>query len=111
MRQKFNPVASTSHPPCILFLNFVILPMSQPITGISHGCIKKEAIDKEGHHVCRGKRLMAPQEHQDDNCCTNVKSQEDEIASLLEECLTMFQLGLLQDIKTDDLVFCKPSKD
>jgi len=36
-------------------------------------------------------------------------SKEDKIASILEECLSVFQSGLLQDIKIDNLVFCDPS--
>jgi hypothetical protein len=39
--------------------------------------------------------------------------QEDELASTLEDCESVFQSGLLQlhDISIKDLVFCKPSKD
>ncbi len=38
-------------------------------------------------------------------------SKEDEIANILEECLSVFRSGLLQDIKIDDLVFCEPSRE
>ena len=100
--------------------------MSQPThTNIGHGCIGKGAADKED---CprRVKRPMV-QEYLDRR--TNVKhqkyrtgdsagsstmsgkSKEDEVASILEECLTAFQSGLLQDIKIDDLVFCEPSNE
>jgi len=42
---------------------------------------------------------------------TSRNSKEDEIASILEECLSVFRSGMLQDIKVDDLVFCEPSKE
>jgi hypothetical protein len=40
-----------------------------------------------------------------------VTSQEDELAHSLESCLSIFRSGLLQDIRIDDLVFCKPSEE
>lgn len=45
-----------------------------------------------------------------DSIGSHTMSKEDEIASILEECLSTFR-SLLQDIKIDDLVFCEPSKD
>jgi hypothetical protein len=45
------------------------------------------------------------------SCATSENYKEDEIASILERSLSMFWLGLLQDIKTDGLVFCEPSKE
>ena len=36
-------------------------------------------------------------------------SQEDKLARSLEDCLSVFQSGLLQDIHAKDLVFCDPS--
>ncbi len=38
-------------------------------------------------------------------------SQEDELAHTLEVCLSVFWLGLLQDIHIKGLVFCKPSSE
>ena len=40
-------------------------------------------------------------------------SQEDELASALEDCVSVFWSGLqqLQDIGIEDLVFCEPPKD
>lgn len=90
--------------------------MSQPIRTSSDQCrTKKEETDKED---CprRGRRPVA-QEYQkyrtggSARSCMKTNSEEDEIASILEECLSVFQSGLLHDIKTDDLVFCEPSKD
>jgi hypothetical protein len=100
--------------------------MSQPThTNIGHGCIEKEATDKEGRPR-RGKRPMV-QEHWDrrtdvkrqkygtgDSAGSSTmsgKSKEDEVASILEKCLTVLRSGLLQDIKIDDLVFCEPSEE
>jgi hypothetical protein len=40
-----------------------------------------------------------------------VTSQEDTIANSLEACLAIFRSGLLQDIRIEDLVFCKPSDE
>ena len=40
-----------------------------------------------------------------------VTSQEDTIANSLEACLSIFRSGLLQDIRIEDLVFCKPSDE
>ena len=36
-------------------------------------------------------------------------SQEDKLARSLEDCLSVFRSGLLQDIRAEDLVFCDPS--
>jgi hypothetical protein len=40
-------------------------------------------------------------------------SQEDELASALEDCVSVLRSGLqrLQDISVEDLVFCEPLKD
>jgi hypothetical protein len=40
-------------------------------------------------------------------------SQEDELASALEDCVSVFRSGLqqLQDISVEDLVFCEAPKD
>jgi hypothetical protein len=40
-------------------------------------------------------------------------SQEDELASALEDCVSVLQSGLqrLQDISIEDLVFCEPPND
>ena len=40
-------------------------------------------------------------------------SQDDELASSLEDCVSAFRSGLqqLQDISFEDLVFCEPQKD
>ena len=40
-------------------------------------------------------------------------SQDDELASALEGCVSAFRSGLqqLQDISFEDLVFCEPQKD
>lgn len=74
--------------------------MSQLIhTSIGHSCTEKEATNEE-RHPRRGKRPVAQE---------NRNSKEDEIASIMEECLSQFRSGLLQNIKIDGLVFCEPS--
>jgi hypothetical protein len=45
------------------------------------------------------------------SCTMTWTSQEDELASTLESCLSVFRSGLIEDISIKDLVFCKPSKD
>ena len=90
--------------------------MPQPThTTISHGGIEKEATEKEARPR-REKRSMAKElEHISGDsagrCTTSGTSKEDEIVSIMEECLSMARSGFLQDIKTSDLVFCQSSKE
>jgi hypothetical protein len=97
--------------------------MSQPIhTSISHGYTEKESTVEEGRPR-RGKRPRGD-EHWDrrknvkyrpadsaGRCTMSRNSEEDEISSILEECLSVIRSGLLQDIKIDDLVFCESSNE
>lgn len=84
--------------------------MSQLIgTCISHGHTEKETSDdsEEG----RGKRHAAeePGDHRrHDEHLKYTERQEDKLASALQECLSLFRSGLLQDIDIGNLVFCKP---
>jgi hypothetical protein len=44
------------------------------------------------------------------SCHISGMSHEDELAKTLQECLSLFQSGLLQDIDTSNLAFCEPSQ-
>ena len=37
--------------------------------------------------------------------------QEDELVHALEDCLSIFQSGLIQNFRIEDLVFCDPSEN
>ena len=91
--------------------------MSQFIsTCISHGHTEKEnsddlqegrllqgtthAVEEPEKHLRHGKRLKHTKRH-----------QEDKLASALQDCLSLFRSGLLQDINIDNLVFHKPSQN
>jgi hypothetical protein len=47
--------------------------------------------------------------HNSAGSCT--MPQEDELAHALEECLSIFQSGLIQNLLIEDLVFCNPSEN
>ena len=52
-----------------------------------------------------------PQAGNGGDLSAGVTCQEDTIANSLEACLSIFRSGLLQDIRIEDLVFCKPSDE
>jgi hypothetical protein len=72
---------------------------------------KRHAVEEPhvGNHRGLDKRLKYTERHQEGNMSGTV--QEDKLASTLQECLTLFRSGLLQDINIDNLAFCKPFQE
>lgn len=80
-----------------------------PISIGSYGCSKKETTDKISG-------LSGVDAHGGDSAKSHAMtrtSQEDELVSTLEDCVSVLRSGLqeFQNISIEDLVFCKPPKD
>jgi hypothetical protein len=75
----------------------------------SYGCCSQ----KETTHEISEVDIHGAQSADSETYAMCWTSQEDEIASILEGCVSTFWSGLqkLQDINVEDLVFCEPQKD
>src|SRR6266705_2949692 len=84
-------------------------PISQSAGSYASGSSEKETTDEisgVGTHGAHGGDSA-------ERYSMTWTSQEDELASALEDCVSVFRSGLqqLQDINIEDLVFCRPPKD
>jgi hypothetical protein len=114
--QRYGRLLSgaTEHRPHSLTSPLVTMSPTSQSTD-SYGCGTKEitdgisGVDIHGAHASGGD---SESESANDDAMTWT-SQEDELASALEDCVSVFRSGLqqLQDISVEDLVFCEVPED